>query len=171
MQGPCGAVRRAAGVEMVIERELLARVGARVLEDAAYVAAVPAQAQRLDAVAWGARGVRLAFDGPFSGCCELWAPRAVTHLLAATMLGMDDPCAEADELGIEALCETVSILCGDLLTELAGSDPVFDLRTPDVHERFTVRPEGGSAVEAWFLVDGQPLLLRAWLTQRAAEAA
>ncbi len=156
---------------MIIERELLARVGARVLEDAAYVAAVPSQARHLDAVAWGACGVRLSFDGPFSGCCELWAPREVTHLLAATMLGMEDRCAEADELGVEALRETVSILCGDLLNELAGQDPVFDLGTPDVPERFTARPAGAPAAEAWFLVGGQPLLLRAWLTRPAAEAA
>ena len=92
-------------------------------------------------------------------------------LLATTMLGAGDPCADADELGIEALRETVNILCGHLLTELAGQDPVFELGTPNVYERFTPLPEGGSGAETWFKIDGHPLLLRAWLTHRAAEAA
>lgn len=167
-----GASGPAAGnVHMIIERELLARVGARVLEDAAHVVAVPAAPQRHDAIAWAARGVQLAFDGPFSGWCELWAPREVTDLFAATMLGAGDPCADADELGIEALRETVNILCGHLLTELAGQDPVFDLGTPSVYERFTTPPECGSGAETWFRIDGHPLLLRAWLTHCATEAA
>lgn len=92
-------------------------------------------------------------------------------MLAATMLGMDDECADADELGVEALRETVSILCGDLLNQMAGQESVFDLGAPDVREQFAARPADGSAVEAWFLIDGHPLLWRAWLTQRAAEAA
>jgi hypothetical protein len=158
---------------MRIERELLARVGARVLEDAAYVLAEPAQARPYDSVAWGTCGVRLAFSGPFGGGCELWVPRELARLLATNMLGLavNDDCAEADEMGAEALRETMNILCGNLLTEIAGQEPVFDLGMPIVPERVTALPQGCSVVETWFEVDGRPLLLRAWVSPRAAEAA
>jgi hypothetical protein len=158
---------------MHIEQELLARVGARVLEDAAYVLAVPTPAQPYDSLAWGAYGVQLAFDGPFGGCCELWAPRELARQLATNMLGLvvQDDCAEAREMDIEALQEAMHILCGNLLIELAGQEPVFDFGMPTVPERVTALPDGCSVVETWFAIDGRPLLLRAWLSSRAAEAA
>jgi len=158
---------------MQIERELLARVGARVLEDAAYVLALPAKAQPYDSLAFGAYGVQLTFDGPFGGCCELWAPRELARQLAVNMLGLvvDDDGADAREMDIEALQEAMNILCGNLLTELAGQEPVFDLGIPTVSERITVLPAGCSVAESWFEIDGRPLLLRAWLSNRAAEAA
>ncbi len=170
--GSAAAVHRET-VAMHIERELLARVGARVLEDAAYVLAVPAAARSYDSLPVGAYGVQLAFDGPLVGSCELWAPRELARQLATNMLGLsvNDCGDDAREIDIEALHEAMCILCGNLLAELAGPEPVFDLGMPSVPERITALPAGCPVAETWFEIEGRPLLLRAWLSGRAAEAA
>lgn len=50
--------------------------------------------------------------------------------LAANMLGLDSDDDLANERGEDSLKELLNVGCGNLLTELAGPDPVFDLEVP-----------------------------------------
>lgn len=156
---------------MIIERELLERVSARVLEDAAYILAMPLEIAPPNPAQWDALGVRLDFCGPFSGYCELWASLELSRIMAANMLGMTMTAPDAHEMCCDALKESLNILCGNLLTELAGPDPVFDLGTPMTQEDLESFPSDGSGAEVWFDVDGHPVLMRARITGQASCAA
>lgn len=156
---------------MIIERELLERVSSRVLEDAAFILATPLEIPPPIPPHWDALGVHLDFCGPFSGHCELWASLEMAKIMAANMLGMTASAPDAQEMCCDALKESLNILCGNLLTELAGADPVFDLGTPVTQENLDSFPPDGSGAEVWFDIDGQPVLIRARITGQAARAA
>ncbi len=155
---------------MKLSAELLESVGARVLEDAAYVLATRAKGPRSDPPAWDAQGVRLTFEGPLSGYCELWSTPELIRLLAANMLGVTESDPAAETLGMEALGEAINILCGSLLTELAGVEPVFRLGAPTACGPFAAEPEP-PPVEVWIDVEGCPVCLRARVTDPLSKAA
>jgi len=141
-------------------RELLERVATHVLEEAAFLFAQPLGGRPPADEAWTATGARLRFAGPLRGYVELWVPERIARLMAANMLGEESDAPDAEASCLDALRETLNILCGNLLTALAGEEPVFQLGTPDrCDERhpFQSRELG---VDAWLEADGQPLLTR-----------
>ena len=142
------------------ETDLLERTVAHVLEDSAFVFAMPMDEPPPDLSTWQAIGVSLAFEGPFSGHFEFWAPFEVAKLLSSNMLGMDEDSPDAQEMCFDAMRETLNILCGNLLTEIAGSTPVFNLGTPVTQSKPEPLPDDGSATEVWLTSDGHPILLR-----------
>lgn len=156
---------------MKTKKDLLERVSARVLEDAAFVFAMPREEPPPAPDEWAPVGVRLTFRGPFGGYCEIWAPPALAKILSANMLGVDEDTPDAQETYCDALKETLNILCGNLLTEMAGEDPVFDLKTPTVQERLEPLPTDDSSVEIWLDADGHPILIRARIDDDAFKAA
>ncbi len=156
---------------MELKKDLLERVAAHVLQDAAFVFAMPLMEERPDLSTWKAVGVRLAFSGPFDGWCEMWVPFEMSKLLAANMLGMEDNAPDAQEMCFDALKETLNIFSGNLLTELAGADPVFNLGTPSVMQKPELLSEGPHYAEAWFDSDDMPILIRVALADQATDAA
>ena len=77
-----------------------------------------------------ARGVRVAFAGPFAGALALRVSEDVATALAANMLGVDAVDA-GDRLVHDALGEVANVICGNLLPELAGRMAVFHLGAPE----------------------------------------
>jgi Chemotaxis phosphatase CheX len=109
-------------------------------------------------------GVQVAFNGHATGYCELWTTRECSKIIASNMLGVfDEGCETVNQTCLDALQETLNILCGNLLTEYAGSDPVFDLDPPAVVTRLVQLPVSDAAAEAWLEIDGQPALLRMYI--------
>jgi hypothetical protein len=149
-------------------RSLLERAAAHVLEDAAYVFALPLE--RPVPQDWRGLGVRLSFAGPFHGHCELWAPPALTRLLASNMLGTDEGAGDL-EIAVDALKESLNMICGVFLTETAGPDPVFHLGTPERLTKVEPLPQDGSAVEVWLEIDGYAVLARARIQTEQSQAA
>ena len=156
---------------MNLEKELLERIVASVLEDSAFVFAMPMDEAPPELASWNAVGVRLKFQGHFSGYCELWAPFEVAKILSSNMLGMDDDCPDAQEMCFDALKESLNIICGNMLTEVAGEEPVFNLGTPTTLSRPEPLTEEGTSAETWFDADEHPILFRVHVDLSADAAA
>ena len=152
-------------------KEVLEQVAARVLEDAAFVFAMPRCGPAPEEGEWEPIGIGLHFKGPVVGHCELWAPKDLAMLLSANMLGTDEDSEDASEACIDALKEALNIFCGNLLTELAGEEPVFDLGTPQILEALTPLAASDLAVETWLEADGHPALMRLRIEDEASSAA
>ncbi len=73
------------------------------------------------------------FNGIFAGRLVLTTGRAAMAMVAANMLGlMDGERASADEQQ-DALKELVSVVCGNLLPAVAGTQMVFSLHSQALH--------------------------------------
>lgn len=104
----------------------------------------------------------MAFRGPCSGKVTLAAPREMAPVLAANVLGLDP----GEDLGIQAsydaLKELLNVTCGNVLTAIAGDEPVFDLTVPEVMEfssdAWTDLAEQPGTI--YCLVDDFPVLLQ-----------
>ncbi len=119
--------------------ETLTRVFTEVLEQLAFMFVEPPDSDFAPAPP-DPVSANMSFRGPFSGIVTLAVPREMAPVLAANVLGLDP----GDELGLQAardaLKELLNVICGNVLTAIAGDEPVFDLTVPDV-EDFTA--------EAW----------------------
>lgn len=155
---------------MNLTKHALEQVAARVLEDTAFVFALP-RAEPIAEDAWTPLGVGLQFRGPVNGHCELWAQRELGLLISANMLGMDEGSPDAGAACVDALKEALNIFCGNFLTELAGEEPVFALAPPTKLESLTPMPAGHRSVETWLDADGHPVLMRLWIDDGASSAA
>lgn len=156
---------------MNMTKEALEQVAARVLEDTAFVFAMPRCEPPLEEGDWQPLGVGLRFQGPVCGHCELWTTSELAMLVSANMLGTDEESEDASDACVDALKEALNILCGNLLTELAGEEPVFDLGTPQILEALSPLPDEDHSVETWLDADGHPALMRLMLEKEASSAA
>lgn len=77
----------------------------------------------------------MAFRGPFSGQLSLVVPRAMAPILAANVLGLDLEDGMIAQAPYDALKELLNVTCGNVLTAIAGDEPVFDLTVPEIEER------------------------------------
>lgn len=87
----------------------------------------------------------MTFTGPSSGKLALAVPEALCPVIAANVLGieLDDELAMAESH--DALNELLNVTCGNLLTALAGDEPVFDLTVPTTR---ALTPEEWAAMQA-----------------------
>lgn len=74
----------------------------------------------------------MTFSGHMNGRLEVAVPVSMSAEIAANVLGIDpdDPAVESD--AEDAIKELLNVVCGNLLTQLAGEKPVFDLSVPEV---------------------------------------
>jgi CheY-specific phosphatase CheX len=142
-----------------------------VLERQAFVFADPAEGGEEARAPLLAASLR--FAGAHAGGLAVAASLPLAREIAAGILGCDadDPLAETG--AGDACKEIVNIACGQTLTALFGTAPVFDLGIPEVRllsedeaADWTASPE----VVA-FSVDGAPLFLRVDLDDPASGAA
>lgn len=135
----------------------------RVLEQLAFMFAEPAAKDELPPPAEeDAMCVRMGFSGSLEGTLQLGIPLGICAELATNMLGMDLGHDEAAAKGLDAMKEVLNVTCGNILTELAGTEPVFTLSIPEATPL---------TAEAWeefcgredtlgYLVDETPVLLQ-----------
>jgi len=74
--------------------------------------------------------VSVSFDGPFSGTLTIRVSETMLGELAANMLGVRDADETNSDQRQDALRELANVTCGNLLSKLAGADPVFNIYTP-----------------------------------------
>jgi CheY-specific phosphatase CheX len=72
----------------------------------------------------------LPFFGPFTGQLTLAVSSEECVVFAANVLGTSAEDREAQEDAEDSLKEVVNVLCGQLLTEIAGDEVVFNLAVP-----------------------------------------
>lgn len=76
----------------------------------------------------------MRFRGPFAGQLALVVPRDMAPVLAANVLGLDLEDVLIAQAPYDALKELLNVTCGNLLTAIAGDEPVFDLTVPEIEE-------------------------------------
>jgi hypothetical protein len=102
---------------------------------------------------------RMGFSGPRAGTVLLAVPEPLARELAANVLGVE-PDDDAAMPG-DALKELLNVVVGNLLTALAGDEPVFDLTIPELVQFAAGHWEAlaGKPGSRVLLVDEQPVLL------------
>jgi CheY-specific phosphatase CheX len=103
----------------------------RVMETSAFMAVWPYQ-EADGELAEPDVAASMTFCGPFSGRLTLHVAAEVLPLLTQNMLGELDPADSVEEKGRDALRETLNMICGNLLTEWQGDDPIFNLSPPEI---------------------------------------
>jgi chemotaxis protein CheY-P-specific phosphatase CheC len=108
------------------------------------------------------RAAAISFKGPFSGTVSLLAPLDMVLELAANFLGQDASEPEVVSGADDSFKELLNVLCGHLLTGMAGEDPIFDLSMPKVAAipAGEARAFSRSPESLVFAVDGHPVFLQ-----------
>lgn len=136
-----------------------AAVAGRILCDGAFVFADPLPAESTpDIGGWEAIGVELTFAGAESGAVSVWAGRRFISRVAANMLGADEGGERAREEGVDALGELLNMIVGNLLTELYGTEPLFNLGLPREAKRNRLASDLSERECIWFEAEGEPVL-------------
>ncbi len=110
----------------------LATIVADVLGDMAFLVSDDEPAEVPPGSVW--LECTITYRGPMSGTLRCWCTRDFAHQLAANLLGLDPDDDEAVAGTTDALCEFMNVTCGQLVTALHGTEPVFDLSIPTVTE-------------------------------------
>ncbi len=110
----------------------LSRVFSQIAENLAFMFIEPQDDEPLPPPEGPCVMTQMNFKGPFSGSLALAVPITMCPIIAANVLGVDPD----DELVVkkpyDALNELLNVTCGNLLTAIAGDEPVFDLTIPQV---------------------------------------
>lgn len=142
-------------------REAIETVVSQVMEQMAFVFIDPAGEDDLPKAVEALLHVTLAFGGAGAGRLTLATTREVAMEVAENLAGDDEA---TQEVGEQALMELANVICGRLLTEVAGEAPVFDLQPPELvaldsgaAKAVMSDTDAGAAV---FLAGDQPMLVR-----------
>jgi CheY-specific phosphatase CheX len=139
--------------------DALARVSARILEDAAFVFTDSIEQQDCPSSdTWNAEGVSLGFRGKPSGRLHMWAGEGFARCAAANMLGVDEQAVDAQEKGMDALMELLNMIVGNLLTEHYTQSAIFDLDLPRRLERAELAADCAASNAIWLAAEDNHVL-------------
>ena len=111
--------------------EILAREAADTLEKLAFLFAYPEEdRERFEAP--DAVAVRVDFNGPFNGSLLMVVSSGILQELATNMLGIDEDDLVEESQKLDALKETLNVICGNLLPAIAGRQAVFNIAAPQM---------------------------------------
>ena len=114
---------------MEVNRQTLEHVAQQVLEMMAFAMVMPAE-ESLPEADWVV-GSTVRFRGPCSGALTVLMPGDALGELAQNMVG-EEGGGLTEQQQHDALGELTNVMCGNLLAEIAGPEPVFDLDAPEV---------------------------------------
>lgn len=107
----------------------------------------------------------MEFKGQMSGGLRLSLPERMCKEVASNMLGVDEDHELISDGGQDSVKELLNTVCGQMLTRIAGTDPVFDLTVPEIsplaEEEWIELLESDTAISA--IVDDNPVLLELWM--------
>ncbi len=128
--------------------EQLRKVFPQVLQLQIFMFAEEAPIESLPAEAINWMITEISFSGPFSGYMTLALPSEIQMEIAANFLGKDADDPDVFKYSEDALKEIINVLCGHMLTSIAGENPIFDLSIPtvtslshDQYEKMTDSPD------------------------------
>lgn len=143
-------------------------VFADVLEKMAFLFAEPTSADELATDETAFSTVQIGFTGEeLQGTLALTVGVPLSVMIAANVLGVEEDDGMAAERAEDALKEFLNTICGQLLTAIAGDDPVFDLTIPTVTKASseTWSDLCGDPAAVGFLIEESPAILRIEATQ------
>jgi CheY-specific phosphatase CheX len=106
--------------------------------------------------------VAMIFHGPLEGELTLIASERMCLELAANILGLEEDDPMVIDGAIDALKEILNVICGHLLTGIAGEGPAFDMAPPAAKR---LSPEEWEALDlsektCFFSVEDHPMLMQ-----------
>lgn len=141
--------------------EITLQVVGRVLEETAYLFTDEIDESEVPDIAnWEAEGVKLHFtehNGVRLGAVHLWVSKGFASLAASNMLGVDEDDALAAEKGMDALREILNVVLGNLLTEIYGEDPVFDITLPTDLSSDHITEDINADYSVWLEAEDNPV--------------
>ena len=114
----------------VEQKDAVAEIFCDVLEKLAFMFADPLEKKDVPVDEEEYFEVLMGFFGQMQGDIVLAAPARICAEIAANVLGLDPEDPEAAAQGTDTLKELLNVTCGNVLTALAGEEPVFDLLPP-----------------------------------------
>ena len=139
------------------------QVCCEVLEQLAFMFGEDAEEDStLDAPAGGCVLTAMGFSGPAKGRFALAVPEDLCPEIAANVLGVDEDDELVAQNAHDALKELLNVMCGRLLTSLAGDEPVFELTVPEVRaiNESTWQNLRDTPGTLALIIDESPILLR-----------
>ncbi len=131
----------------------------RVLSESAFIFTDPIEEDKKpDVNEWDVKGVSLSFSGHCNGRLSMWAGNEFLRCAAANMLGLDEDSDSVREKIIDALKEILNIIVGNLLTEVYGTEPIFDLSIPEKLSNESVKIDYDPEKAIWLEAEGNPVL-------------
>ncbi|MEN6624722.1 MAG: chemotaxis protein CheX [Candidatus Sumerlaeia bacterium] len=142
--------------------EALSATFCRVIEQLAFMFAEPAEKEAIPTPDGECVSVAMRFEGALAGGLRLAVPAAMCGELAGNMLGMDPDDEQAIAKGLDALKELLNVICGNILTDIAGEEAVFSLSIPTSQALTAAEWAAFQAEPATlgFQVDEHPALLQ-----------
>lgn len=142
-------------------RDIIAKTFAEVLERQVFMFADPAGPEEFRDGKSRYLLARMSFSGPMDGSLSLAAPEALLPEFTSNFLGMEPEDDAMEERSRDALMELLNMVCGRMLTAIAGESPVFDLSVPEAS--FISAPEAaglaGGPDALRFMVEDEPVFL------------
>lgn len=143
-------------------REMLGQVFCNVAEAVAFMFGDVVEVDDLPAAPEDAMCAKMEFSGPFRGSLLAAVPTEMCPQIAANVLGVEPDDEGVFEKAADALKELLNVTCGQVLTSLAGEEPVFDLTVPQVTN---MDAEGWESLAADLsvvavILDDNPVLLK-----------
>lgn len=121
----------------------LFNVGLRVFEDLGFMLPT-AELNSEQANATFQAGVSINFFGPLNGTLVLQLNGDILPILAANMLGEDEPPPLPQQH--DALKELANVICGNLVPLISSTEAVFDLGGPEIRDiPFEIDADGPAA--------------------------
>ncbi len=114
------------------DQSAITAVFCEVLETLAFMFADSVDKEDIQADSQECIKVQMTFSGAKCGNLELAAHAELCAQVAANVLGLDLDDVAVQTQADDALKELLNITCGNLLTTMAGQDPVFNLSLPAI---------------------------------------
>lgn len=143
-------------------RQVAGEVFCNVAERTVFMFGEPCDVEVLQFAESEPRLVQMSFNGPVCGRLELIVSQATCRQIAANFMGMEIDDEAIDQYCDDAVKELLNVTCGNILTELVGTEPVFDLTVPVLSSvgAAQVAQHLDDPKSVGVMIDDEPALLR-----------
>lgn len=113
---------------------VLSKTFCRVLEQTAFMFAEEADKKNCSLPDSSFFCSTISFRGPSEGNITLCVPESISPEITANTLGIEPGQDISDKMEEDTVKELTNILCGQFITEVEGTAPVFDFTPPEIRK-------------------------------------
>ncbi|MGL1935890.1 MAG: chemotaxis protein CheX [Fibrobacterales bacterium] len=114
---------------------------------------------------WTSKGIKIEFNGAHTGVLHMWTSDELLALFAANMLGVEEESTQNDSVELDAGKEVLNMITGLLITELYGTEGVYNLTIPELIDMSCLDADLESEYSLWIVADDHPILFNFTLDQ------